>query len=130
MKTYFIVVLLGLFGLFGSTAAFAHGTGSGAYYPVSPVTGGITIWGGSNGHIGYAGNLTLGFGGGYAPVPYYGYGYAPGYRHNRPYWHRQHGGHHGGHYGRNGGRHGGGYGSGHGSGHDGGHGGGHGNGHN
>ena len=60
MKICLTILLLGLFGFFGSNAVLAHGPGFN--YPGVPVTGGLTIWGGSNGHVGYAGNLTLGFG--------------------------------------------------------------------
>ncbi len=114
MKTRYIVLLLGLFSLFGAAPVLAHNYGSGGAYGGSPLTGGITIWGDSYGRIGYAGNLNLGFGYGYPAlaypaVPYYGYGpgygYVPGYGH-------------GYRYGRGHGR---GYGRGHGRGHGGGH---------
>jgi hypothetical protein len=119
MKTYLVIVLFGLFVLFGSTAVAAHGSGYGGSYSGIPLTGGITVWGNSSGHVGYAGNLRLGFSSGYAPVPYYGhvhgpscgyaspYGYGSG--HHRGYRnghnnrrHRNHNGrgHHGGQGGR------------------------------
>lgn len=104
MKTRLIVVLLGLFSVFGSTAVLAHNSGYGGAYAGIPLTGGITIWGDSYGHTGYAGNVSLGFASGYAnhgyaTVPYYGhvhgfsrghrppYGYARGYRRGYGYGH-------------------------------------------
>ena len=109
MKTRLLVVLFGLFSLLGSAAALAHSPGYGDAYAGIPLTGGITVWGDSYGNTGYAGNVSLGFAGGYAnyryaPVPYYGhmppYCYARGY--NRGYRHGHHGKrHHGkGHHGR------------------------------
>ncbi len=107
MKTYLIVVLIGLFSLFGSTTALAHHSGYGGAYAGIPLTGGITLWGDSYGHTGYAGNVSLGFAGGYATVPYYGhvhgfsrghrfpYGYARGY--NRGHRYGQYNDHHGRH---------------------------------
>ena len=104
MKTCLFVILLGLSGLFGSSAALAHNTGYVDVYAAVPLTGGITIWGDSYGRSGIAGNVSLGFTGGYAnygyaPIPYYGHvhgrscghkhrkaharGYKNGYRHGK-----------------------------------------------
>ena len=105
MKTRLFVLLFGLFSLLGSATVLAHNPGYGGIYAGVPLTGGITIWGDSYGNTGYAGNVSLGFAGGYAnygyaPVPYYGhvhgascghmppYGYARG--HNRGYRHGRH----------------------------------------
>jgi hypothetical protein len=87
MKACLIVVLLGLFSFFGSSAVLAHNPGA---YTGIPLTGGITIWGDSNGHTGYAGNVSLGFTGayanhGYAAVPYYGPSHGPSCGHVPPY---------------------------------------------
>jgi hypothetical protein len=108
MKTRLIVLLLGIFGLFGSAAVLAHNSGPAGSYGGVPLSGGITIWGDSYGRSGYAGNVSLGFGNGYAvpgyvAVPVYGhvapYGYyQQGYRHGRGHGHyrNRHHGHHGG----------------------------------
>ena len=108
MKTRLFVVLFGLFSLFGSTAALAHNPGYGGAYVGVPLTGGITIWGDSYGRTGYAGNVSLGYVGGYASVPYYGhnnrpaygyrssYGYYRGSRHG--YRRSRHNGHHNRHH--------------------------------
>lgn len=114
MKTCLIVVLIGLFSLFGSTAVLAHNPGYGGAYAGIPLTGGITVWGDSQGNTGYAGNVSLGFAGGYAsygyaPVPYYGHvhgrvcGHMPPYGHARGYNRGYRHGHHG--KGRHGRRH-------------------------
>ena len=90
MKTYLVIVLLGIFGLFGSTAVVAHGSGYGGSHSNIPLTGGITVWGNSSGHVGYAGNLNLGFSNGYAgygypAVPYYGHVHGRSCGHASPY---------------------------------------------
>lgn len=114
MKTRLIVLLLGIFSLFGSVAVMAHNSGPAGSYGGIPVTGGITIWGDSNGRTAYVGNVSLGFGNvyaapGYVAVPYYGhaapYGYyQQGYGHRRGHGHyknrhhgHQRGGQRGGH---------------------------------
>ena len=110
MKTRLIVLLLGIFCLFGSAAVLAHNPGPVGSYGGVPLTGSITIWGDSYGRTAYAGNVSLGFGNvyaapGYAAVPYYprvvpyDY-YQPGYGHGRGHYKKRHHGHHrGGHRG-------------------------------
>ncbi len=112
MKIRLIVVLFGLFSLLGSAAALAHSPGYGDAYAGIPLTGGITVWRDSYGNTGYAGNVSLGFAGGYtnhgyAPVPYYGHVHGPVCGHLPPHGyarghHRgsRHGHHRKGHHGR------------------------------
>ncbi len=91
MKTRLTVVLFGLCSLFVSSVVLAHNHGHGGSYAGVPLSGGITSWGDSYGRTAYAGNINLGYVGGYAPAPYYGRGYGPGYGpscgHVSPYGH-------------------------------------------
>ena len=105
MKTRLFIVLFGLFSFLVSTAVLAHNPGYGHAYAGVPL---ITLRGNYYGHSGYAGNLRLGFAGGYSNhyYPndrYYGhrsdYGYARAYyRHG--HHNRHHGSHQNNHYGR------------------------------
>ncbi len=87
MKTRLIVVLFGLSSLFASSVVLAHNHGLGGGYAGVPVTAGITIWGDSYGRTAYAGNINLGYVGGYAPTAYYGPGYGSSCGHVSPYGH-------------------------------------------
>lgn len=85
MKTSLIVMLFGLFSLFGSSLVLAHNHGHGGGYGGIPLSGGITIWGDSYGRTAYAGNINLGYVGGYAAPSYYGPGYGSSCGHVSPY---------------------------------------------
>lgn len=89
----FLLLLIGSIGLSSSTAALAHGSGSG--YGTYGPSGSISVWGDSYGQYGYAGTLSYGAAQGWIAPPYRGhvhgaacgnaprhYGaYGPGYRH-------------------------------------------------
>jgi len=108
MKTRLFAVLFGLLSLIGSTVALAHNPGYGGAYVGVPLTGGITIRGDSYGHTGYAGNVSIGFVGGYAGRPYYGYVNRPAYRNRSSHGYyrgSRHAYRHGYRYSRHHGRH-------------------------
>ena len=102
MKTRFVIVLLGLLSLCGSSVVLAHNPGT---YSGTPLTAVITIYGDSYGHTAYAGNVSLGISSGYAghgyvTVPFNRHISGPVYGNSRHY-RRQRGYGHGRKYGHN-----------------------------
>jgi hypothetical protein len=108
MKTRFPLLLVGLIGLFVSTAALAHDSGYGGAYGGNGLSGGISVWADSYGHSGYAGNLSYGTAYAWRQAPYYGHahgprcGHGPRYGYDRAYEHGHHHGRKQGHRNRHG----------------------------
>jgi len=68
MKTRTTMLLTGLLFLALSAPALAHDPGYGGYYPDPRLSGGVTVWGNSQGYAGWSGALTIGAGSVYVPV--------------------------------------------------------------
>jgi len=87
MKTRCTFLLIGMLAMVLSGSVLAHGSGSYDAYGYEPWSGSATVWGNSQGHSGYSGTLSYGYGHAYSPgyIPWAGHQHGPRCQHGPGY---------------------------------------------